>query len=254
MTTKFNEYFTQAQFEPIESFHLQDDLNRNIWDEDDKLKKDISDQLITIANDFFDNLELDTEIKDIVFCGSLTNYNWSKYSDIDLHLIIDFSDVDKNKELMDLLCDLAKKVWNEQHNIKIKGFDVEIAIQDKSEFNEEIKLPKLGSAYSVLKNNWIKKPNKEKFEIDESLIKKKSGYLMDRIKELENDFKNKVTYKEISPRLKKTWDKIKDGRKAGLDREGELSIENLVFKLLRRNGYIQRLMELKAKSYDKQFK
>ena len=54
--------------------------------------------------------------------------------------------------------------------------------------------------------------------------------------------------------LKKVWKKIKEGRKAGLEKEGEFSIENLVFKLLRRNGYIQKIMDIRRKAYDKQFK
>jgi predicted nucleotidyltransferase len=251
---KFNEYAAQAQFEPIQSFYLKDDLNRDVWDEDNKLNPEISEQLIQIAEDFMDDLDFGADIQDIVFCGSLTNYNWSKYSDIDLHILINYDDIDENHELVEQLCDLAKKVWNEKHDIQISGYDVEIAIQDKSDFDEEIKQPKLGAAYSISDNDWIKEPSKENFEPDEELIKKKAGDLMDRIKELEEDFDNKVEYKEIAPKLKKVWKKIKDGRQAGLDREGEFSIENLVFKLLRRNGYIDRLMNLKFKSYDKQFK
>ena len=251
---KFNEYAAQAQFEPIQSFYLKDDLNRDIWDDDNKLYPDISEQLTQISEDFIDDLKLDLEILDIVFCGSLTNYNWSKYSDIDLHILIDFKEIDENHELIEQFCDLAKKVWNEKHDIQIKGYDVEIALQDKNDFDEEIKLPRLGAAYSIMNDDWIKKPSKEEFEPDENLIKKKAGDLMESIKELEKDFENKIPYKEIAPRLKKVWKKIKDGRQAGLDREGEFSIENLVFKLLRRNGYIERLMDLKFKSYDKQFK
>jgi len=77
---------------------------------------------------------------------------------------------------------------------------------------------------------------------------------MDSIKELETDLEKDLDSKELLSRLKKTWKKIKDARQAGLEKEGEYSIENLIFKLLRRNGYIQRLLDVKKKAYDKQFK
>lgn len=62
-------------------------------------------------------------------------------------------------------------------------------------------------------------------------------------------------YDELEPKIKKVWQKIKNYRKSGLESEsGEFSIGNLVFKLLRRNGYISKVMELKRNLYDKQFK
>ena len=77
---------------------------------------------------------------------------------------------------------------------------------------------------------------------------------MDRIDVLEADFKQNFNYEDLSEKVKKVWKKVKDNRQKGLDREGEFSIENLVFKLLRRNGYIGKLISLKSKIYDKQFK
>ena len=43
--------------------------------------------------------------------------------------------------------------------------------------------------------------------------------------------------------IEKIKDRLKDYRSAGLEREGEYSYENLVFKFLRRNGYIQKLFD-----------
>ena len=40
--------------------------------------------------------------------------------------------------------------------------------------------------------------------------------------------------------------KIKKFRQSGLDSGGEYSYENLTFKLLRRNGYIEKLMGIKT--------
>ena len=40
-------------------------------------------------------------------------------------------------------------------------------------------------------------------------------------------------------------------RKSGLEKGGEYSVENLTFKVLRRNNYLNKLRSLKIMSYDK---
>ena len=51
--------------------------------------------------------------------------------------------------------------------------------------------------------------------------------------------------------IDKYKDKIKKYRTAGLEKGGEMSDENLVFKVLRRNGYIQKLFDFKNDFIDK---
>ena len=245
--------FVKGDFDAIKSFYIKDELSQKVWD-DFKLKDEIKEQLITIGQDFFEKTEIEVDVKDIVFCGSLCNYNWSeKYSDFDLHIIIDFNDVNEDYELVEKLCDYAKKMWNSQHDIKIKGYDVEIAIQDENDLSETLKTTRMGGVYSLLNNKWIKKPNKVEFEPDENLIKEKSKTLMMKIDDIEES--DNIDYDDLKEKTESVWKKIKDFRKSGLESEsGEFSIGNLVFKLLRRNGYISKIMEIKKDSYDKQFK
>ena len=127
MIFKHFEDFTQAQFEPIESFRLQDNLNSKIWTQDKELREEIKDELIKLGKDYFENLDLGSvELQDLIFTGSLANYNWSKYSDVDLHLLFDFSDVNEDEDLVRKYLDAVEKSWKLQHDIKIKGYDVEI--------------------------------------------------------------------------------------------------------------------------------
>ena len=248
MIFKHFEEFTQAQFEPIESFKLQDELNPEVWS-DSVLDSDIKEELLQLAKDYFDDLDLgNVEMEDIIFTGSLANYNWSKYSDFDLHLVFYFSDVNEDVDLVRKYLDAVEKSWKLQHDIKIKGYDVEIYCQDSNQEHHSTGI------YSLINDEWIKKPSKENFEPDEELIRKKAEIYMSSINDLEKKFDENKPYDTLEPKLKKVWKKIKDGRQAGLEREGEFSVENLVFKLLRRNGYIERFMNLKRKSYDKQYK
>ena len=144
-------------------------------------------------------------------------------------------------------------MWNSQHDIKIKEYDVEIAIQDENDLSEALKTTRMGGVYSLLNNKWIKKPTKVEFEPDEDLIKEKSKTLMMKIDDIEES--DNIDYDDLKEKIDSVWKKIKDFRKSGLESEsGEFSIGNLVFKLLRRNGYISKIMEMKKDSYDKQFK
>lgn len=250
---KFEE-FNQKDLEPIKSFYLKDELSPKVWENFD-IDSEIREQLVRIAQDFYENIEIPAEVVDIALCGSLCNYNWSeKYSDFDLHVIINFSDVDENYELVEKLCDYAKKIWNEQHDIKIKGYDVEIAIQDADDLKRAISTGRMGGVYSLMKDKWIKKPERVEFEPDEKLITEKAKTIMMTVDDIEDEA-GEDKYETFESKISKVWKKIKDYRQSGLESEsGEYSVGNLVFKLLRRNGYIGRIMELKRKTYDKQFK
>lgn len=246
--------FKRGAFTPIKSFKIQDELNPKIWDKFD-INSDVRKQLIQIGKDFFEGTDIDSQLEDIVFCGSLCNYNWSeKYSDFDLHIIINFEDVDENYELVEKACDYAKKVWNLQHGIKIKGYDVEVAIQDSNDLKEGIRTGRMGGVFSLTKNKWVKRPEKVEFRPDEKTIKEKSKTVMMIIDDIEQESKEK-DYEQLESKITKVWKKIKKYRQSGLESEDtEFSIGNLIFKLLRRNGYIDRLMKVKRVLYDKQFK
>ena len=245
--------FNKKDLEPIKSFYLKESLNSKLWD-DFNLDKEIREDLLKIGKDFFDSIELECEVKDIVFCGSLCNYNWSeKYSDYDLHIIINFKDVDENLELVEKLCDYAKKKWNLDHDIFLKGFEVEVAIQDEKDFKESIKTNRMGGAFSVMKNKWLKKPEKIEFVPDEKTIKKKATAIMEVVDEIESKIEEDK-YPIVEKKLDSIWKKIKKSRQSGLEEGGEFSTGNLVFKLLRRNGYVAKVMDMKKTSYDNQFK
>lgn len=246
--------FRRGTFTPIKSFKIQKELNGKLWN-NFLFDTDVRTQLLQIGQDFFEGTEIQANVKDIVLCGSLCNYNWSeKYSDYDLHITIDFEDVDEDYDLVEKLCDYAKKVWNEQHDIKIKSYEVEVCIQDAKIMQQEINDGKMGGVYSLLNEKWVKRPVKVDFKPNERMIKEKSKNIIMVIDDIIEESVKK-DFDELEPKITKVWGKIKNYRKSGLESEsGEFSIGNLVFKLLRRNGYISKVMDLKRNLYDKQFK
>jgi len=246
--------FKKSDLDPIKSFRMKDNLNPKIWN-DFEIDSKVREELLRVAQDFYNGSEVKAEVLDIVLVGSLCNYNWSsKYSDYDLHTIIRYSDVDEDPELVKNFCDYAKKSWNDVHDINIKGFPVEVAIQDIGNLKESISTGRMGGVFSLLNNKWVKKPVKVDFEPDEKLIAEKASSVMSAIDDIEENVDD-MEYPVFEEKVTKLWKKIKDYRQSGLDSEsGELSVGNLVFKLLRRNGYTTKIIELKRKTYDKQFK
>ena len=73
----------------LKSFNFKKELNPKIW-KNGKLKDNIRKRLVKIAKEFVESTELDFIPVDIVIVGSIASFNWSKYSDIDLHIITDF--------------------------------------------------------------------------------------------------------------------------------------------------------------------
>ena len=214
-----------------------------MWD-NDNLIPEVRDAAIRIANDFFNSLDLDSNIsiEDITLTGSLASYNWSDMSDFDLHILIDFKQLQDINIIADYFREKTRS-WNGIHNILIKGFEVEIYIQDSSE-------PHISSGvYSLMENRWLKKPSKYRLNIDYDLVKEKSAKLMEDIDNAYDYYAEKdfLLAKQIAENL---MEKIKRYRKTGLETGGIYSVENLVFKVLRRNDYLRKLSSIKTLAYD----
>jgi hypothetical protein len=229
----------------LSSFHLQDELNPKIWESSDKMSPKVRERLLEIAYEFIEFLGVDVIVSDVVMTGSLANYNWSQYSDVDLHIIADFEQFsEKELPLYEELFKLKKTLFNDKHNIKIYGYDVELYVQDETESHFS------SGEYSVLFDEWITKPKKENVEIDTALIKNKSEHWMKIIDEVIDDTKEKSIESGMDS-INKVKEKLKKYRTAGLEDGGEMSDENLVFKVLRRNGYIQKLFDFQNEYQDK---
>jgi hypothetical protein len=229
----------------LNSFKIKDSLNQEIW-KDDKLLEKVRLKLIKIAEDFYKDLEIPTEvpIKDIIFTGSLANFNWSKFSDIDLHIVIDFSEFDADNKMVEDFFYAQKAIWNQEHDITVFGYPIELYVQD---VNHELVAT---AVYSVLKDKWILKPKREDFQVDKGAIKNKADKIIHQLKDIRDAYKNNE-YKSVVDKVKSLKEKIKNMRNAGLEHGGEFSLENLVFKVLRRTSFMDQLDSFKAKSYDK---
>ena len=212
------------------SFH--DELNPNLWD-GQKLRPEVKEQLLYIAKDFLEELGVDDlDVKDITVSGSNAAYSYTPYSDLDLHILVDMSDMD-NDEIYRELFNAKKIIYNDTHNITIHGVPVELYVQDARE-----PVVSLGE-YSILQDEWLRIPTKRRANLDQTATKQKYEKLSDIIK---RTLKSKNILQ-----VSKVIQKIKQYRKAGLDKGGEFGPENLAYKVLRKQGLIDKLYQLRDK-------
>ena len=242
----FNEEISPEDID-VQLSNPKDTLNSEIWavemsgTQDIKLRKNIRIAILKIAKVFKEYLKLNAKLKDVIFTGSLANYNWTLMSDVDIHLILDLEAMNEPMEFIEEYINAKKTIWNDSHNIKIKGFDVELFAKDKeSLFSSK-------GVYSVLRDEWIQSPEKYTDDIDEVSIKEKSASIMNDIDSLDSIQDDD----EILKRAEKIKDKIKKMRNSGLESGGEYSVENLAFKVIRRDGYLEKLSQIRKGTLDK---
>jgi|TARA_R110000824_G_scaffold295651_1_gene483955 hypothetical protein len=222
---------------------INDSLQENIWSEN-VLKPEISNQLYEIATEFFVGLHLDSDLEDVTFTGSLANYNWTKYSDIDLHLLVDFSNIDADLELVREYFNAKTSLWNKTHDIFVRGYEIELYVQDINEDHHST------GVYSIKNNEWIAEPARVEPKINTDMVKRKINSFIDMIERVEDRYDDKDFEKSHSMAASLAR-KIKKFRQAGLEEKGEYSNENLTFKYLRNKGHIRTLYDTRNKSYDK---
>lgn len=250
--------FTKGEFSAsnfdLSSFRPQKELNPRIW-VNGRINSKVRLRLLDIADDFIDTLEVDwVKPKDIILTGSIANYNWSKFSDFDLHVVMDFEEVDDRVNFVKDYFDSKKKLWNEQHpELKIYGFPVELYVQDSNEYHNA------SGVYSLELDTWIREPERngiKAIKLNKYFIKEKVYKFITQIDELYDaaaDETDEYRLEQIARRANALFKRIKSMRREGLRKGGEMDSFNIIFKCLRRSGHIGKLADIKSKTYDKIF-
>jgi len=209
-------------FENINLVTVNRRLNPKLW-EDGTLKPEVKTQLIKIAEVFEEFIGVKLNVIDYTLTGSNANYTWTEYSDLDLHIIVKGMPDEKERELYNA----KKALWSEEHNITIKGLLVECYVQGEKEEHHST------GVYSIVADQWLEKPKKVKPKINDAAVIAKKDSLV-------HDIETALLSKDITD-LRKIKTRITKMRKAGLAKAGEWSTENLVFKVIRNLGLIDKL-------------
>ena len=210
---------------PAVVFH--DQLNPALW-ADNRLLPDVRQKLLNIAKDFQEFIGVQLyDILDVTISGSNAAFTYTPNSDIDLHLVVMIPEA-HDPELRELF-DAKKYQYNEQFDFRIKGFDVELYVQDAEQPHHSMGI------YSIKNDRWLSEPKQVKANIDDASVEHKyRSYKARIVRALRSDDADQV---------RRLWNQIRDMRKAGLAQGGEFSPENITFKMLRSEGDLQDLRD-----------
>lgn len=227
---------TLESFRLADAIKFHDELNPKLWD-NGKLRPEVKKQLKLIADDFLEELGIsDLDVSDITVSGSNAAYSYTPHSDLDLHILVDMSKLE-NGEIYKELFTAKKNAYNDSHHIKIHGVPIELYIQDTNQ-----PVISLGE-YSLVNDKWLKLPTKRRANLDQNATKAKYEKLLDII--------NRSMVKPNSDKINDVIKTIKRYRQAGLDKGGEFGPENLAYKALRTQGYIDKLYDLRDKLHSR---
>lgn len=206
-------------------FHTE--LNPKLW-QDNKLKSEVRYKLLQIAKHFIEFINIPSiKLQDVTISGSNAAYTYTENSDLDLHLVVKIPAAAQYH--LKPLYDAKKNQYNFNHNIKIKGVDVEVYVQNDTDVHHS------AGIYSVLDDQWLSEPKAEKVNINDSDVEAKVRNYLNKIK-----LALRSSDLDVANTVK---DRINSLRKTGLEREGEFSVENVAFKVLRAKGYIDQLRQ-----------
>lgn len=222
----------------LNEYETHNQLNPKLW-EGDQLHPKVRISFLKIANAFFKFLDIDqyVSVEDVILIGSNANYNWTEHSDIDLHIVVNYLNINSNYHIVSNYLHAKKSVWNENYPLTYKGMNIELYAQDSQQ-----KLHGTVGVYSISRGKWLKKPDSTTISVDDIAIQLKADpyeYQIDSLKETDPHIEQKIL--SIKKRLKHL-------RQTGLEAEGEYSVENMAYKHLRNKGYLERLTQLEKKA------
>jgi hypothetical protein len=205
-------------------------LNQKLWD-DWVLRADARSHILAVAQKWADYCNLtESDILDVQITGGNVNYNFTPKSDVDIHVLVDHAKLGFDTlEIFQDYVRAKKVVFDDSYPITIKGYPIEVYLQDISE-----KPHKDQGVYSVSKNIWIAKPIYVKdmipFRDVELAASKQKSLVIDCIK----NQRAAVVARAIKDNITKV-------RKTSIGRDGEFAFENLIFKELRNDGTLEAL-------------
>lgn len=226
-----------------ESVEKHSTLNSKLFTKEEVLKDKVRDKMLEIVDEFLADLKeqsIKIKVDDILIIGSNASYNYTKDSDIDLHIVTNSKAVDYDKDIADALYGAYRTLFNKSLDIKLFDIPLELYVETED-------CPRTSNGiYSVKNNKWVKKPVAEDIPdydtktLDE-LVSKWETKCKDLIDDIEADKLDDET--KVVKMIEDIYEKL---RKKGISK-GEYAEENLAFKELRNKGYLDQLKDYKNK-------
>lgn len=209
-----------------EMIEVHDRLNPLLFDKEDKLYPRVKDKILDIVNYFLDYLEVKLSVVDIHLVGSNASFNYTVNSDLDIHVVANFDVLDIPAEYLQVLCNSKKASFNKAYDIKLRGIDVELYVED-------VKANTMSNGiYSVYQDEWVKYP-----------IPLRNIVQYDTEVEV-NNWANQIRKAVMSSDVAEITDLVNRlylMRKNSLSIDGEYGEGNQIFKAIRDAGLLNEL-------------
>lgn len=224
------------------SLEYHDTLNPKLFDLDTgKLQPDVRAALLRFAHAWASYANIpEGEIQDIYMTGGNANFNYTSQSDIDCHVVLDKRGLGIPSVYLDDYLSDKKALWQTRHHASIRGYSLEPYAQDASE-----RFPANQGVYSVKRDDWVVKPVHGQYNFDQDSV------LERKIEDYKRHISKTIHHHGTAEAVKAMKDKLNKLRSAGLEKSGEFSQENLIFKSLRNQGYIDMLKNYEENAVDK---
>lgn len=222
---------------------LHDTLNPKLWDENSNLRPLVKDRLTKIVDKYIESSDIITkdDVIDVELLGSNASYNYTPYSDLDVHLVVNMEDVSCDPALFQLACNAERANFNKNYDFKIKGIDVELYVEDVHAGTAS------NGIYSLFNDEWIKFPQKitvPNYDNDEEYIALLSRWKSQAAALLDNAASAKQVQEYIN--------NLYNLRRTSIMKDGEFGKGNLIFKELRNLGYLDNLKQKQYKLSSKE--
>lgn len=220
-----------------ESFEVHDTLNPLLWDKNDKLLPEVKSKIIAVVEQFKNAFDFNINVLDVMIIGSNASYNYTKNSDLDVHIITNFNDLDASTEITTLLFNQLKTKFNATYDISIHGIPIEVYVEDVNVSATS------NGIYSVYTDKWLKFPKKLTSVTKYDLSKELSTWVP-RITAAINSGNP-----EFIQQIVNTLYLL---RKNSILVNGEYSKGNQLFKEIRDSGLLQQLKDAYNETISKQ--
>ena len=225
-----------------EAIEKHNELNQKLFD-GDHLKPEVREKAEEIINEFLKILaedEVKLIVRDVILTGSNASYNYTKDSDIDLHIIAETESFEESADVYAKLYRAYGRIFGNKFEISFYGIPVEIYVETES--NPVVS----NGIYSVMFDKWVKEPSAIAIpEIDQKAINKAAKPWIDEAKALIKEVDDNVVDGE--EKIDDYITRIYELRQKGIYSAAgnEYSTENLIFKEIRNAGLLDRLKKLK---------
>lgn len=204
--------------------------------EDGDLKPEVRAKILEIVEAFLEYANVDIKVSDIRLVGSNASYNYNEHSDIDIHIVTDLSKVSDPETIARLYFDSIKKNFKDSYDIRIKGTEVEIYVEDINTTSVT------NGIYSISQDKWIKEPE---------ILPDPSDDAIEKAEQIEDDIISSIEKAKNVEELGDIIDNLYLIRKDSLSSQGESGPGNLAFKSLRNKGILDKVKDILRRAESK---